>query len=141
MSSAAVVREATERPILFSGPMVRAILEGRKSMTRRVVKLNASGRVQLKGRQWHVEDPNAINACPYGVPGDRLWVRETWWQVPEPSDCGIGIVGQHMRRHRGSAVCRDTKKRMQCTRELFPVALELKQLADRLAEIAERVRQ
>lgn len=52
-----------ERPILFSGPMVRAILAGRKTMTRRVVKVNASGRYL---------------GCPYGGPGDRLWVRETW---------------------------------------------------------------
>jgi hypothetical protein len=43
-----------ERPILFSGPMVRAILEGRKTQTRRIVR------------------------CPFGQQGDRLWVRETW---------------------------------------------------------------
>lgn len=66
-----------EKPILFSGPMVRAILEGRKTQTRRVVKRNASGRVELRGKQWHIEDPNAIKACPYGQPGERLWVKET----------------------------------------------------------------
>lgn len=48
-----------ERPILFSAPMVRAILEGRKTQTRRVIK--GEGRV-----------------CPQGQPGDRLWVRETF---------------------------------------------------------------
>lgn len=67
-----------ERPIIFSGPMVRAILDGRKTQTRRVVKLNASGRAQRKGRNWHLADPECVLACPYGVPGDRLWVRETW---------------------------------------------------------------
>jgi hypothetical protein len=69
-----------ERPILFSGPMVRAILEGRKSQTRRVVKLTDSGRVKAVGSamNWHLDDPNAIKACPYGMPGDRLWVREAW---------------------------------------------------------------
>lgn len=67
-----------ERPILFSAPMVRAILEGRKTQTRRVAKLNAAGRVALAGRNWHPDDPEAVNACPYGQPGDRLWVRETW---------------------------------------------------------------
>lgn len=66
-----------ERPILFSAPMVRAILDGHKTVTRRVAKLNCAGRVALRGRQWHVDDPNAFLACPYGVPGDRLWVRET----------------------------------------------------------------
>jgi hypothetical protein len=67
-----------ERPILFSAPMVRALLGGRKTMTRRVAKLNAAGRVQLPGspHNWHCEDPDAGLACPYGQPGDRLWVRE-----------------------------------------------------------------
>lgn len=55
-----------ERPILFSGPMVRAILDGRKTVTRRVVK--------------HVPpEGTPVHLCPYGSPGDRLWVRETWF--------------------------------------------------------------
>ena len=66
-----------ERPILFSGAMVIAILNGSKTQTRRAVKLNASGRVELKGHNWHLDDPSAVNACPYGQPGDRLWVKET----------------------------------------------------------------
>ena len=73
----------TERPILFSGPMVRAILEGRKTQTRRVVKRNAAGRAERGGRNWHLDDPDAVKACPYGAPGDRLWVRENGWQRPE----------------------------------------------------------
>ncbi len=67
-----------ERPILFSGPMVQAILDGRKTQTRRAIKLNHSGRAARAGRNWHLGDPNADKACPYGAPGDRLWVRETW---------------------------------------------------------------
>ena len=66
------------RPIIFSGPMVRAILEGRKTQTRRAVKFNASHRIQLHGKQWHVEDPDAVMGCPYGQKMDRLWVRETF---------------------------------------------------------------
>ena len=74
-----------ERPILFSAPMVRAILEGRKSQTRRVVKpqpfagwypskcTNGWGFCHPQG-----EAPAVLFQCPYGVPGDRLWVRETW---------------------------------------------------------------
>ena len=58
-----------ERPILFSGPMVKAILDGRKTQTRRVVRpkewANPAGRPLL-------------NRCPYGAPGDKLWVRESW---------------------------------------------------------------
>lgn len=66
----------TEKPIIFDDAMVRAILDGRKTQTRRVAKLNDSGRVSRGGRQWHVDDPDAVQACPYGGPGDRLWVRE-----------------------------------------------------------------
>ncbi|HFQ2794743.1 TPA: hypothetical protein ACHQHX_005778 [Pseudomonas aeruginosa] len=71
-----------ERPILFNDQMVRAILEGRKTVTRRVV----SPQPDFLGS---MVDPNtpfktldaglhARITCPYGEPGDRLWVRETW---------------------------------------------------------------
>ena len=90
-----------ERPIIFSAPMVRAILDGRKTQTRRVVK-----RLKMHADhgepQWETARNDASYApipclkvtydgcgiagmetthrhwCPYGVPGDRLWVRETW---------------------------------------------------------------
>lgn len=90
-----------ERPILFSGEMVNAIISGRKTVTRRVVKLNCAGRVALHGRNWHCEDPESRLACPYGQPGDRLWVRETWAMPPSydpelhgdlKSEPGIGPV-------------------------------------------------
>lgn len=71
------LHESNEHPILFSAPMVNAILDGNKTQTRRVAKLNAAGRVEKGGRNWHVEDASAITACPYGYVGDRLWVRET----------------------------------------------------------------
>ncbi|QZP18695.1 hypothetical protein [Pseudomonas sp. DR208] len=68
--------EIKERPILFSAPMVRAILEGRKTVTRRAVK--GSGLVWLDNfLAEYVADPEN-NLCPYGNPGDRLWVRETF---------------------------------------------------------------
>jgi hypothetical protein len=69
-----------ERPILFSGAMVRALLAGTKTQTRRAAKLTANGHVKEPGgrRCWHPADPDASLACPYGQPGDRLWVRETW---------------------------------------------------------------
>lgn len=66
-----------ERPILFSGPMVRALLAGRKTQTRRVVKGEALRWLDEAGFDpTFVADP-ANSLCPYGVPGDRLWVRET----------------------------------------------------------------
>lgn len=71
----------TEHPILFSAPMVRAILEGRKTQTRRVVK----GFEQADGFRQTLDSDKSIwlgkgggqIKCPYGQPGDRLWVRET----------------------------------------------------------------
>jgi hypothetical protein len=58
-----------ERPILFSAPMVRAILDGRKTQTRRLARVT---------HPWF--KPGDIRGCPHGEPGDRLWVRETWGQ-------------------------------------------------------------
>lgn len=59
----------TERPILFNGDMVRAILEDRKTQTRRM----------LKGIPCIVNG-EVGNVCPLGQVGDRLWVRETFVQ-------------------------------------------------------------
>ena len=99
----------TERPIIFSGAMVRAILDGHKTQTRRVVKLPdgdvrnvrywapPSGRSQEgwadPGVNYHSYGDhgkligNHIDPCPYGQPGDRLWVRETmilnWARTPK----------------------------------------------------------
>ena len=66
-----------EKPILYCGPMVRAILDGSKTQTRRIVKFNASHRVELRGKQWHILDPNAVLGCPKGTKQCRLWVKET----------------------------------------------------------------
>lgn len=91
-----------ERPILFNGDMVRAILDGRKTQTRRIVKLydgkfpcsvskNYITACEMKngvGPWWHPYgghpgEPLPIerlhDACPFGKPGDRLWVRENFY--------------------------------------------------------------
>lgn len=82
-----------ERPIKFNAEMVRAILDGRKTQTRRVIKPQPAGEfldnpylrrllITEKGSQgWR---------CPYGKPGDVLWVREKWaahyiWDGVSPS--------------------------------------------------------
>jgi hypothetical protein len=85
-----------ERPILFSAPMVRAIINGQKTQTRRVIKFQMeptpypqTDRVQyvkIGGKQYwwnsqHDHPAHVTKACPHGQPGDRLWVRETWAEV------------------------------------------------------------
>jgi hypothetical protein len=65
-----------ERPILMSGPLVREILAGRKTQTRRPVK------PQPDFVDPGEDDLSALLArCPYGHPGDRLWVRETFCKL------------------------------------------------------------
>lgn len=69
-----------ERPILFSAPMVRALLAGTKTQTRRVVKARKDpdyGCHMSPGEIAGDEHPERL--CPHGKPGDRLWVRETWY--------------------------------------------------------------
>jgi len=81
-----------ERPILFSGPMIRALLEGRKTVTRRVVKGIALEWLRPEGftPEYTADPRNSL--CPYGKPGDRLWVRETWARVGN-SDPGYLTFG------------------------------------------------
>lgn len=104
---------STERPILFSGAMVRALLAGTKTQTRRAVKSVELARGEamgvrvapgtfcyidfdgVPGLSWRpfggsptVPYPpeKVAAACPYGAPGDRLWVRETWAKAGEVGD-------------------------------------------------------
>jgi hypothetical protein len=87
-----------ERPILFSAPMARAILAGSKTQTRRVVQYVNYWHIDRHISDWHLSMPpiladgvatfelqsdvddtrNVAVRCPYGQPGDLLWVRETW---------------------------------------------------------------
>jgi len=99
-----VDRIMKEKPILFNGEMVRAILEGRKTQTRRVMEVqpvHEDGGYWWPNRKdwkvsWAAEDSTAAdlpnfkvepatewflenNKCRYGKPGDQLWIRETCW--------------------------------------------------------------
>lgn len=82
-----------EHPVIFSAPMVRAILDGRKTQTRRVFKVPgvAGGQfaitspdeeiIRFDDGTFHYASTAALSGpypCPYGQLGDRLWVRETW---------------------------------------------------------------
>lgn len=101
------VWEVKDRPILFNGAMVRALLDGSKCQTRRVVKPTQSTPkvAPLRMEPWiingneqetdddglpcwagfHPDYPGEAKwfSCPYGGVGDRLWVRETWAQHPD----------------------------------------------------------
>lgn len=102
-----------ERPILFSAPMIRALLEGRKSQTRRIMKpqphwsgsafgipglINGRTGFYANTEKGFAEDvQRSAIKCPYGVPGDRLWVRETFGAINREGDPirpheGCGIV-------------------------------------------------
>lgn len=85
--------QAADRPIIFSAPMVKAIIAGTKTQTRRIVKPQPFAMVVQDcdsgewGQCWderRAEDGEPLREvwkpmrCPYGVVGDRLWIRERW---------------------------------------------------------------
>lgn len=106
-----------ERPILFSAPMVRAILDGRKTQTRRIVQSPARtmqregmrviqyrppGDPWYRDHVWSMRNRGGVwgdytdeefrALCPYGVPGDRLWVRETFWAKHDTDSDGYRTI-------------------------------------------------
>lgn len=131
-----------ERPILMSAPMVRAILAGRKTMTRRIVKPQPTAaccllKSYMDGRQltdkhgrpiaiWPSElrdeqgkhvDHSA--ACPYGSPGDRLWVRETFLpcthsQVVKTSDATYACFRDGSQKFTSGEYFQDSKDPNAC---------------------------
>ena len=102
------VKETKERPIIFNSEMIRAILEGRKTQTRRIVKSQPpkgswvcfDGIDAYQGEGYFFQYPQNIDGgkiifnkkfllpqkgkCPFGKIGDRLWVRETWAVIDYP---------------------------------------------------------
>ncbi len=94
-----------ERPILFSGPMVRAILAGSKTQTRRIMKhpprkvmvggvVPALAVPKRRGDEswlWPNAREQVLAMCPHGAPGDRLWVREAWRIGSWDDGCGFWL--------------------------------------------------
>lgn len=82
------------RPILFSTSMVKALLDGRKTQTRRIAKCGNDNCINMKifvekyGKKVmcrnHILDERNKEICPYGKIGDFLWVRETFWLFSTP---------------------------------------------------------
>ena len=141
-----------EHPILFSTPMVRAILEGRKTQTRRVIqpqpeiiirpiddKCNEviwsdAKRVLSIGGGGDVFGACVRELSPYGYRGDRLWVRETWLQDGEiylyKADFGKGILSDSWNGH--------WKPSIHMPRKASRLMLEIVNIrAERLQDISE----
>jgi|WetSurMetagenome_2_1015567.scaffolds.fasta_scaffold83267_3 hypothetical protein len=135
-----------ERPILFSDPMVRAILDGRKTQTRRVVKPQPN--IPSRGK-WcgttHAGSSNCpycppnfdplLTVCPYGQPGDRLWVRETWL----PWDASGGVEKYLYRATEPGTACDGSwKPSIFMPRHVIRITLEIVSVrVERVQEISE----
>ncbi|MBE8816267.1 hypothetical protein F3H66_22270 [Serratia marcescens] len=89
-----------DRPVIFNSEMVRAILDGRKTQTRRVIaNVSPDNCIPLQkptktkdGIYTHVMDAPGHGLCPFGRVGDRLWVRETWGVVSHDFDENERII-------------------------------------------------
>lgn len=111
-------KQIKERPILFSGPMIDALRAGRKTQARRVIKQSYNGcftdggphpcpidPLYVTAAEWQAQHPNAAYAdrwmfacstlettwlkCPYGMPGDRLWVKESFVRLDPTHPDGL----------------------------------------------------
>lgn len=143
-----------EHPILFSGSMVRAILEGHKTQTRRVMSyqpdeeyttvygpevytqtlIDRNGEEQPGSEVFGVYGYDWSLKCPYGQPGDHLWVRETWLLDGEmylyKADFGKGILSDSWNGH--------WKPSIHMPRKASRLMLEIVNIrAERLQDISE----
>lgn len=103
-----------ERPILFNDQMVRAILEGRKTVTRRVVKDTGFYAIDaaIHGNEVALREREALSTrCPFGQPGDRLWVRETWGLQVRSYGGGAGEFIVYRATNPDAIYCRSSEGR------------------------------
>lgn len=152
-------KQPKERPILFSGPMITAILNGSKTQTRRVVKLDRGMFVCSRHRNyitacevkdevgpwWHphgghpgepLPKENLEAACPFGKPGEKLWVRETfcpdWCDKPiYKADGGSAIAAGYSKEPRWTPSIHMPRCASRITLEITDVKVE------RLQDISE----
>jgi hypothetical protein len=113
-----VVPATREYPIPFTAPMVRAILEGRKTQTRRVVKVTLhtpglAACLEPADPAW-VRPKTAVELCPYGTVGGRLWVKTGYYKDDYNAPSGRRFVsGRFMPRHMSPALLELTEVRIQ----------------------------
>lgn len=93
----------TERGMIFNGEMVRAILDGRKTQTRRPIKWKQTRFTEIGEREdggywpWSEDAEHACDfwhPCPFGAVGDRIWVRETWATLGNEDGCCVDWEGK-----------------------------------------------
>lgn len=104
-----------ERGMIFNGEMVRAILDGRKTQTRRPIKWKQTRFTEIGEREdgsrwpWNEDAEHACDfwhPCPFGAVGDRIWVRETWQAIHDYCDENGHVderrYARSIPRHRGN---------------------------------------
>ena len=100
-----------ERPMIFNAEMVRAILDGRKTQTRRIVKLSHErGMVNpvIRGRNGEICSITCRLSpmfCPFGQPGDRIWVREAFQGPLIPEEALSEFLGENPDKFESPAYC------------------------------------
>ena len=123
-----------DRPIIFSAPMVHALLEGRKTQTRRIAKDTGTACRSSSGRT----GLTYIN--PYGCVGDKLWVKEAWSTPPEwddlkPSELNAAQL-ESICYHADGTRCGKTRSPLFMPRDASRIVLEIIQTRkERLQDI------
>ena len=121
----------SEKPILFNTEMVRAILDGRKTCTRRLIKHNVDAMLNSPYHKGHpeVEDKQIISklCLPPYQPGDVLYVRKTWawcpcWDCMEDAVQGRCEYGEHRIYHDGKKEHGCYMYRASCKDNEYPTA-------------------
>lgn len=117
-----------EHPVIFNSEMVKAILDGRKTMTRRIVKPDLPESINPASVMWNEfnmvvqsHHDGTIVKCPYGKPSDRLWVRESFAWGPKE----IGPPYHYKSDYEGSIVDWKWKPSIHMPRSASRITLEI----------------
>lgn len=142
-----------EKPIIFSTEMVKAILQGRKTMTRRIVKPQPTIIIDARkspnvafalSAEFEINGSRTI-ICPYGQIGDRLWVRETFAAVMPPMGPGDDLPDWCNYRYKADPILWDEpvdwkwKPSIHMPRLASRITLEITDIkVERLQDITEK---
>jgi hypothetical protein len=150
-----------ERPILFSTPMTKLILDGRKTQTRRVIKPKTrpwvkyfleAGASVCDWKPWcgdgeddcmwwwlsayHAQEP--LGKCPYGQPGDRLYVREGFAHCPKDFEDTNGIIYRADNKYNGHVASYEWRPSIHMPKAATRITLEITGVrVERVQDISE----